>query len=97
MMTPAQLKKLDAALGAYLEEMVVGMGRLERRRAMEAYVTGLLLVAVPGQHKVWPPGATPHLPVKKAGAYGRPRTRFVDDSGAQPWTIEELALQLSED
>lgn len=42
-MTPAQLKKLDEALGAYLEEMVVGMGRLERRRAMEAYVTGLLL------------------------------------------------------
>ncbi|NRD67257.1 IS701 family transposase [Corallococcus exiguus] len=52
------------------------------------------LVAVPGQHKVWPPGATPHLPVKKAGAYGRPRTRFVDDKGVQPWTIEELARQL---
>ncbi|XWU98013.1 IS701 family transposase [Corallococcus exiguus] len=55
------------------------------------------LVAVPGQHKVWHPGATPHLPVKKAGAYGRPRTRFVDDSGVQPWTIEELARQLPEE
>ncbi|WP_426732548.1 hypothetical protein [Myxococcus faecalis] len=42
-MTSGQLKKLDEALGAYLEEMVAGMGRLERRRAMEAYVTGLLL------------------------------------------------------
>nr|WP_223643725.1 transposase [Corallococcus sp. EGB] len=30
-------------LSAYLEEMVAGMGRLERRRAMEVYVTGLLL------------------------------------------------------
>ncbi|RKG93770.1 IS701 family transposase [Corallococcus terminator] len=55
------------------------------------------LVGVPGQHKVWPPGATPHRPVKKAGEYGRPRTRFVDDSGVQPWTIEELARQLPEE
>ncbi|WP_163869257.1 IS701 family transposase [Myxococcus eversor] len=55
------------------------------------------LVGVPGQHKVWPPGTAPHLPVKKAGEYGRPRTRFVTDSGVQPWTIEELARQLPEE
>nr|WP_242588333.1 transposase [Corallococcus macrosporus] len=55
------------------------------------------LVGVPGQHKEWPPGATPHRPVKKAGEYGRPRTRFVDGSGVQPWTIEELARKLPEE
>lgn len=37
------MRKLDDSLDAYFEEMVAGMGRLERRRAMEAYVTGLLI------------------------------------------------------
>ncbi|NTX51513.1 transposase [Myxococcus sp. CA039A] len=35
--------------------------------------------------------------MKKAGEYGRPRTRFVTNSGVQPWTIEELARQLPEE
>ena len=42
-MTPAQLRKLDRELGAYFDSMVDGMGRTERRRAMELYFTGLLL------------------------------------------------------
>lgn len=41
--TPAQLKKLDAKLGGFLDAMTDGMGRPERRRAMEWYLTGLLL------------------------------------------------------
>jgi len=42
-MTPAQLRALDRELSAYLKTMVDGMGRPERRRAMELYLTGLLL------------------------------------------------------
>lgn len=42
-MTPAQLRKLDRELSEYLDTMTTGMGRTERRRAMDGYVTGLLL------------------------------------------------------
>jgi SRSO17 transposase len=42
-MTPTQMRKLDAELSEYFESMVEGMGRLERRRAMKQYLTGLLL------------------------------------------------------
>jgi SRSO17 transposase len=42
-MTPAQLKKLDKALGSYLDYLTDGMGRPERRRALAWYLTGLLL------------------------------------------------------
>ena len=42
-MTPAQMRKLDAELREYIESMVADMGRLERRRAMEQYLLGLLL------------------------------------------------------
>lgn len=37
------MRKLDAELREYFESMVEGMGRLERRRALELYLTGLLL------------------------------------------------------
>lgn len=42
-MTPAQMRALDRELSSYFESMVTGMGRSERRRAMELYLTGLLL------------------------------------------------------
>lgn len=42
-MTPQQLKKLDRELTEYVESLVAGMGRPERRAAMGLYVTGLLL------------------------------------------------------
>jgi SRSO17 transposase len=42
-MTPTQMRKLDAELREYFESMVEGMGRLERRRALELYLSGLLL------------------------------------------------------
>jgi len=44
-----QLCKLDRELDSYIESMVAGMGRAARRRAMELYVTGLLLDGV-GPH-----------------------------------------------
>ncbi|MFP2913007.1 IS701 family transposase [Pyxidicoccus sp. 3LFB2] len=37
------MRKLDRELREYFESMVEGMGRLERRRALELYLTGLLL------------------------------------------------------
>src|SRR4051812_3295229 len=37
------LKRLDAELTAFLNEMFDGMGRRERGEAMRAYVSGLLL------------------------------------------------------
>ena len=42
-MTPAQLKKLDTALSSYLDYLTDGMGRPERCRALQWYLTGLLL------------------------------------------------------
>ena len=39
----AELRKLDRELSTYIESFVAGMGRLERRRAMGWYITGLLL------------------------------------------------------
>lgn len=42
-MTPKQLTKLDRELSEFVEYLVVGMGRPERRAAMGLYVTGLLL------------------------------------------------------
>ena len=42
-MTPSQVRKLDTDLREYCEPIVEGMGRLEWRRALELYLTGLLL------------------------------------------------------
>jgi SRSO17 transposase len=42
-MTRRQLRKLDQALEAFLDELTAGMGRRERQAAMQAYVQGLLL------------------------------------------------------
>jgi hypothetical protein len=37
------MRKLDTELREYIDSMVADMGRPERRRAMELYLTGLLL------------------------------------------------------
>ena len=42
-MTPAQLKKLDAQLDGFLDYITQGMGRRERREALQLYLMGLLL------------------------------------------------------
>lgn len=42
-MTPSQLKKLDKELDEFLNYITDDMGRPERRRAMQLYLTGLLL------------------------------------------------------
>jgi SRSO17 transposase len=42
-MTPRELKRLTSELSEYLDALLGGMGRVERRAAMRNYVTGLLL------------------------------------------------------
>lgn len=42
-MKPGDLKRLDRELTAHVDSLIEGMGRPERREAMAAYVTGLLL------------------------------------------------------
>ena len=42
-MKPRDLKRLDRELTAYVDPLVAGMGRPERRQAMADYVTALLL------------------------------------------------------
>ena len=42
-MNRRDLRKLDRELTAFIGSMVDGMGRVERREALGAYVTGLLL------------------------------------------------------
>jgi len=54
------------------------------------------LVGVSGTHKVWPPGARPVRPPKEKGRNGRPRTRYTAQ-GVEPWSIEQLALQVPEE
>ena len=42
-MNRREIERLDRELGGFIDSMVDGMGRPERRRAMAAYITGLLL------------------------------------------------------
>ena len=42
-MNRRELKRLDQELDEYIESLVAGMGRTERRAAMGHYITGLLL------------------------------------------------------
>jgi SRSO17 transposase len=42
-MNRREIERLERELGNYLDSMLTGMGRIERRAAMRGYVTGLLL------------------------------------------------------
>ena len=47
-MKPRELKRLDQELSAYVDSLIAGMGRPERRQAMTDYVMGLLLDGLSG-------------------------------------------------
>lgn len=90
-MTPNQLKKLDHELDAFLDEMVAGMGRPERRAAMAHYVTGLLL---DGERKsVQPMAARLASEASEADAM---RQRLQDCVGKSPWSDEVLLGRLAQ-
>lgn len=89
-MTPNQLRKLDRELSAYLDEMVTGMGRPERRSAMRNYVTGLLL---DGERKsVQPMAARLACDAAEADAM---RQRLQDCVSLSPWSDDEMLRRLA--
>jgi SRSO17 transposase len=89
-MTPSQLKKLDRELDAFLDEMITGMGRPERRSAMAHYVTGLLL---DGERKSVQPMAA--RLAKEPGDADAMRQRLQDCVGKSRWSDAELLRRLA--
>lgn len=89
-MTPGQLKKLDRELGAFLDDMVTGMGRPERRSAMRHYITGLLL---DGERKSVQPMAA-RLTSDPAECDAM-RQRLQDCVGQSPWSDAEVMRRLA--
>lgn len=89
-MTPNQLRKLDRELGSFLDEMVTGMGRPERRAAMRHYVTGLLL---DGERKSVQPMAA--RLVKDETDADAMRQRLNDCVSLSPWSDEEMLRRLA--
>jgi SRSO17 transposase len=90
------MRKLDAELREYFESMVEGMGRLERRRAMELYLTGLLLE---GERKSVEPMA--RRLAQKAQEHEALRQRLQQCVAVADWSDEQmrgrLALKLEEE
>lgn len=89
-MTPTQLRKLDRELSSFLDEMVTGMGRPERRSAMRHYITGLLL---DGERKSVQPMAA-RLAKEETEADAM-RQRLQDCVSLSPWSDEELLRRLA--
>jgi len=89
-MTERELRKLDKELNAFLDEMVSGMGRPERRQAMGLYITGLLL---DGERKsVQPMAARLVGDPSEAEAM---RQRLQECVCVSPWSDEELLRRLA--
>lgn len=89
-MTPNALRKLDRELTEFLDEMITGMGRPERRSAMAHYVTGLLL---DGERKSMEPMAA-RLVKDRAEAQAM-RQRLQDCITTSRWSDEELFHRLA--
>ena len=84
-MTPRQLLKLDKELSAFLNEMLEGQGRPERRSALGHYITGLLL---DGERKsIQPMAARLTKDPTEADAM---RQRLQDCVSASRWSESEL-------
>lgn len=84
------MRKLDGELREYLESMVEGMGRLERRRAMEQYLTGLLL---DGERKSVEPmaGRLVESPSEREAM----RQRLQQCVAVADWSDEEMRRRLA--
>jgi SRSO17 transposase len=89
-MTPAQMKRLDRELSEYLASMVEGMGRSERRRALELYLTGLLLE---GERKSVEPMAA--RLVEDASETEAMRQRLQQAVVFATWADEEMRRRLA--
>ena len=89
-MTRAQLRALDRELSAYLQSMVAGMGRVERRHAMELYLTGLLL---DGDRKSTQPMAI--RLAKEPGDAEALRQRLQQCVSIAPWSEDDMYRRLA--
>lgn len=85
-MTPRRLQKLRTELGAFLNEMVEGQGRPERRAALGHYITGLLL---DGERKSIQPMAA--RLTENASEADAMRQRLQDCVAGSRWSEIELA------
>nr|WP_163869647.1 transposase [Myxococcus eversor] len=95
-MAPRQLKRLEGELASFLESSFSGLGRVERRRAMDWYVKGLLLE---GERKSIDPVAGRLM--EEAGEQEAMRQRLQQCVSGSAWADEEvrrrLALKLEAD
>ena len=89
-MKPHQLRALDRELSVYLESMVAGMGRSERRVAMGLYLTGLLL---DGERKSTQPMAI-RLATDPRDAEAL-RQRLQQCVTIAPWSDDEMFRRLA--
>jgi SRSO17 transposase len=89
-MNRRELARLERELREYLDGMVEGMGRVERRAAMRNYVTGLLL---DGDRKSVEPMAA--RLVDSPDEIGAMRQRLLDCVGKSEWSENEVLRRLA--
>lgn len=89
-MNRRQIERLDRELGGYIDSMVDGMGRPERRRAMGSYITGLLL---DGERKSVQPMAA--RLVDDASEIEAMRQRLQQAVCVSSWSDAELLARLA--
>ncbi len=85
-----EIERLDRELGGFIDSMVDGMGRPERRRAMSAYITGLLL---DGERKSVQPMAA--RLVDDTAEIEAMRQRLQQAVCVSPWSDGELLARLA--
>jgi SRSO17 transposase len=90
-MNRREIDRLDRELGGFIDSMVDGMGRPERRRAMGAYITGLLL---DGERKSVQPMAA--RLVDEASEVEAMRQRLQQAVCVSPWSDAELGSRLAQ-
>jgi SRSO17 transposase len=89
-MNRRELARLERELREYLDGMVEGMGRIERKAAMRNYVVGLLL---DGERKSVEPMAG--RLVDDANQIGAMRQRLLDCVGKADWNESEVLRRLA--
>jgi SRSO17 transposase len=89
-MNRRELARLERDLREYLDGMVEGMGRVERRAAMRNYVTGLLL---DGDRKSVEPMAARLVDAPEQ--VGAMRQRLLDCVGKSEWSESEMLRRLA--
>lgn len=89
-MNRREIERLDRELGGFIDSMVDGMGRPERRRAMASYITGLLL---DGERKSVQPMAA--RLVDDASEIEAMRQRLQQAVSVSTWSDSELLARLA--